>query len=279
MTGAVKREATDSQVLLELESPVAKVILDSPPVNPLSRGVYRQLLHAFEAIESAPHIRVVVCCASERCRSFSAGADVKDFESLFEDGSSREFFELAHKVIYAVRQMPQITIAAMDGDVLGGGAELALAFDLRLGTSNGRFGFPELTIGQFPGPDGTVQLPQGIGLLQARSTVLSAELISMDRARELGLVDYVVPSGLARVTGVAWAQRLSDYPAQAVRAAKASLRASTDENREDAASEVSIELSDWVFRSDDSREGHLAFVEKRPAMFQHDVPPLPEVGK
>ena len=130
-----------------------------------------------------------------------------------------------HRTLNRLGRLPQVVIAAIDGDALGGGCELALACDIRI-MSRGdyRIGLPELSAGIPPGAGGTQRLMAAVGPLRARALILGAQTLSPDEALGLGLVDSVVaPAELAGVVaGIA--DTVSGWNPAAVAAAKRALR-------------------------------------------------------
>jgi len=261
--------------LIEREAygPVALLTMNRPPVNALDETLYRAFADRLDELEQDRAVRVVVLAAAKGLRAFSAGADIKDFERLFEPGEGYRFCRLAHEVNNRFEALPQVTIAAIDGAVLGGGAELVLAFDLRVASSSARIGFPEITVGQVPATGGTLRLPWMIGESAARAVLLTGDPLPADRAQALGLFHMVVPPGLAAPAALEWAQQLAERPAQAVAAIKRSLFANRDRDLA-AGTERDSRLSQWVFDGADAREGHRAFVEKREPRYRHAIPPL-----
>jgi enoyl-CoA hydratase len=266
---------TDEIVRLSTQGPVAVLTMDRPPVNALNDAMYLALSRELDRLETRSDVRVVILTAGRGLRVFSAGADIKDFERLFDHGESYRFCRLAHEVNNRFERLPQITIAAIDGAALGGGAELVLAFDLRVSSQVSRIGFPEITVGQAPLTGGTLRLPWLIGESAARAILLSGEPISADRAYQLGLFHMVVPSGQAFPAALEWGQRLARHPAQAVLGIKLSLSLNRDRDVGSGTDRDTI-LSQWIFEGADAREGHNAFVESREAQFAHHIPPLPD---
>lgn len=264
-----------SHIHIRHDGPVCVLTLDRPPVNALSYEVYAVLREQLADIAADSAIRVLVVDASAELRAFSAGADIKEFEQLFDPVTAERFFSIAHEVPEAVERLDKVTIAAVEGAALGGGAELLLSFDFRIFGSKARIGFPEVTVGQFPGTGGTMRLPWLIGEAAARELLLTGQSIDAQRALELGLCNRVVEAGQASAVALALAHDLAGRPAQAVTAIKRSILANRDH---DSAAGIRRDtmLSRWVGDGPDSREGYRAFVERREPVFTHIVPALPE---
>ena len=124
-------------------------------------------------------------------KAFVAGADIKELAAL----NRQQALELAKKgqsLFKKIQDCPKPIIAAVNGFALGGGCELAMACHIRLATENAKFGQPEINLGIIPGYGGTQRLTQLVGRGKALELLLTADLISAQEARALGLVNHVV---------------------------------------------------------------------------------------
>ncbi len=187
-------------------------------------------------------------------KTFVAGADIEEM-SHFEEAQGRVFAEHGHSVFRALENLPQVTIAAINGHALGGGCELALACDFRLMASGARIGQPEVHLGLIPGWGGTQRLPRLIGPAAARRLLYSGEAITADEARRIGLVDEVVASAESLDEAIArWIAAFAKASPKAITRVKRSL-ASGDEVRQFAC----------CFSCSDAEDGMQAFLQKRPA--------------
>ncbi|MDJ0925407.1 MAG: enoyl-CoA hydratase-related protein [Acidimicrobiia bacterium] len=252
--------------LVAVESGVITTIrLVNPPLNLISAEVTGAMQQALDRIESDPQVRVVVLCGSGD-RAFCAGSDVKEFPSL--RGLVGEGKLIAENAMYdRFAALPMPTIAAIEGDALGGGLELALCCDLRVAARTARLGMPEARLGVIPGSGGTQRLPRLIGLARAKELILLGELIDADTAFGFGLVNRVVATGEAEQAALGLAQMLARRGPVALREAKRLLDTTLDGSlREGQAAE--LEASERVFASDDMLEGAAAFFERRPAEFE-----------
>ncbi len=124
-------------------------------------------------------------------RSFVAGADIKEFASLDPTTAGR-FAARGQKLFKRIEDCPKPVIAAVNGFALGGGCELAMACHIRIATQNARFGQPEVTLGTIPGYGGTQRLPQLVGRGKALELMMTADLITAEEAKSIGLVNHVV---------------------------------------------------------------------------------------
>ena len=126
-------------------------------------------------------------------KSFVAGADIKEFSSL-DPEQAFAFAKRGQELFKLIEDCPKPIIAAVNGFALGGGCELAMACHIRIATENAKFGQPEVTLGIIPGYGGTQRLTQLIGRGKALELMLTADSISAQEAKALGLVNHVVPN-------------------------------------------------------------------------------------
>ncbi len=130
-----------------------------------------------------------------------------------------------HSVFNALGRLPQVIVAAIDGDAQGGGCELALSCDIRVMSEGSyRIGLPELSCGIPPGAGGTQRLMAAVGPLRARAMVLGAQTLDPAEALRVGLVDAVVPSERVEAVATSIATTASAWNPAAVRAAKRAMR-------------------------------------------------------
>lgn len=256
-------------MLVDLSRPdegIAVLELNNPPLNLVTLDLTRQLGEALSALASDNAVRAVVVTGAGD-RAFCAGSDVREFPRVRERVVDLKL-RRENEVWTQLEDLPQPTIAAIDGWALGGGFELALCCDLRVIAETARVGLPEIHLGVFPGTGGPLRLTRLVGESRAKSLLYLGETLSAADAFALGIAYQVVPRGGARAAALDLARRLAEAPARALWACKRAVRAAEDLDR-DAALECALELSGDIFRSEDVLEGIAAFQEKRPARFRH----------
>ena len=195
----------------ETRDNVRVITLENPPINALGFAMSAELVSAIEAAEADPAIKAVVFTGSGGM--FSGGADINDFskEPAPETKTIRD-------VIARVERGTKTYIVAIDGNALGGGLELSLACDYRVGTPRAKVGLPEIKIGLLPGAGGTQRLPRLIGAQPALELMLKGDAIDAKRAKELGILDEVADGD-----PVAAALKYAASPRKRVSARKAEL--------------------------------------------------------
>jgi 3-hydroxyacyl-CoA dehydrogenase len=168
----------------DLGDGVRLITIDNPPVNALSFALSAELLTAVQEAESDANVRAVVFAGANVL--FSGGADVNDFatERTPETRTIRD-------VIAAVERGNKVYVAAIDGNALGGGLELALACDYRVGTKRAKVGLPEIKLGLLPGAGGTQRLPRLLGANDALQMMLKGETVKAEEAKAKGILDEI----------------------------------------------------------------------------------------
>ncbi|MDQ2865970.1 MAG: 3-hydroxyacyl-CoA dehydrogenase NAD-binding domain-containing protein [Candidatus Eremiobacteraeota bacterium] len=161
------------------------ITLDNPPVNALSFALSAELVPFIEAASADPSVNAVVLVGANGL--FSGGADVNDFNI-----EPRPDTKTIRDVIAAIERSDKVFVAAIEKNALGGGLELALACDYRIANRHAKIGLPEIKLGLLPGAGGTQRLPRLIGAQDALEIMLKGRNVSMDEAKEKGIVDEVV---------------------------------------------------------------------------------------
>jgi 3-hydroxyacyl-CoA dehydrogenase len=164
---------------------VRVITLDNPPVNALSFAYCAKLYAELQAAHADDAVEAVVFTGASGL--FSAGADVNDFNAEMPPDSIT-----IRDVIHAIETSGKLHVAAIDGNCLGGGLELALTCNYRVATTRSKVGLPEIRLGLLPGAGGTQRLPRLIGARAALEFMLKGSSVSAERAVELGIVDEIV---------------------------------------------------------------------------------------
>jgi enoyl-CoA hydratase len=200
-------------------------------------------------------------------KAFSAGADIKEFRALDGPMAFRGFIEDLERTLRRIAQLPQPSVAAINGMAFGGGLELAMACDLRVADPAAKLGVPEIKLGLLPGAGGTQRLPRLVPAAVATQMILTGDPVTADDALRIGLVNEVTESGGALARALDLASSLATGAPLALAAAKR-LRDRAGSLPLDAALELERETVALLFATEDRVEGTAAFVEKRPPRFR-----------
>jgi enoyl-CoA hydratase/carnithine racemase len=248
-------------VVVRRHAYVAELALDRPKaMNAVSTDMARSIAAACEHLAADRDARVTVVTSTHE-RAFCVGADLKERNS-FTDADLMRQRPLARAAYTGVLELPMPTIAAVHGFALGGGFELALSCDLIVADSTAVVGLPEVSVGVIPGGGGTQLLPRRVGAARAAELIFTARRLEAAEARDLGLVDELVPEGLDREEALALGGRIAAHSPVGLRAAKRALRLG---HGLDLRSGLEVEDAAWrsVAFSGDRAEGVAAFNEKR----------------
>lgn len=232
-------------------------------LNALDAQTFRDLDATLDAIEADRQISVLI--VTGRGRAFVAGADINGYV----DRTVLDFVEfqrLGRRVYDRIESLRQPVIAAVNGYALGGGFELVLVADLVVAAETATFGLPEAKLGLLPGGGGTQRLPRLIGRNKAKELIMTADFITANEAKALGIVNRVVPPEELMPAAHALADRILKRAPLAVEMAKQlvndGLQASLP-----AAITQEMGMTATLYDTADAQEGIAAFIEKRPPEF------------
>src|SRR5581483_9071265 len=187
-------------VRFEVEDGIGVITIDNPPVNALSPDVRDGIVAAVEKGEADARVKAMVMLGAGR--SFIAGADIRAF------GKPRP---VPRRVTYdALDGNTKPVVAAIHGYALGGGLENALACHYRIAVPGAKVGLPEVLIGILPGGGGTQRLPRLIGPKAAMELIVTGRHVPAEEARELGILDAIVPGKDLRKEAIAFARQIAD---------------------------------------------------------------------
>ena len=247
------------------ESHIATLTLNRPEaLNAISRQLAAELLATCDFLTERPDVwAVIVTGAGER--AFCAGADLKERRMLApaERAAHTAAIEAAAEALAA---LPMPTIAAVRGFALAGGAELAIACDLRVAADDATFGFPEVKIGIFPGAGGALRLPRIVGGGAARDLLFTGRRLSAVEAFRLGLVDRLEPPESVPEAAATLAATIATNAPLAVRAVKRALEESHGTPPAEARRAINA-LRAALDATADYEEGLAAFAERRAPRF------------
>jgi enoyl-CoA hydratase/carnithine racemase len=240
---------------------VAEIMLDRPAaMNAINTAMGRSIAAACAELAADKTVRAVVLSAAGT-KAFCAGADLKERNAMTDAQILRQR-EVFRAAFGGVRDLPQPTVAAVHGYALGGGCEFAMSCDSIVADENAVFGLPEVTVGLVPGGGGTQLTLRRLGAGLAADLVLTGRRVTVEEAKQIGLVARRVPAGEARATAIELAKTIAKNSPVAVKAAKRALR-----NGWGVPLDPALDIEDAAWRtaalSADRREGIAAFAEKR----------------
>lgn len=247
-------------VEVSVESGVATVRLDRPPMNALNARVQREIGAAAQEVAESAHVGAVVFFGGPKI--FAAGADIAEMSSMTYADMAAASRSL-RSAFSAVARIPQPTIAAITGYALGGGLELAMCCDFRVAGDNAKVGQPEIALGIIPGAGGTQRLPRLVGPARAKDLVFSGRFVDAQEALSIGLVDRVCAPDDVYSEAISWAKALAKGPRIALQAAKAAIDTGLEVDLETG---LEIERAHFsaLFATEDQRIGMESFLANGP---------------
>ena len=254
-----------NNVRFEAADAIATVTIDRPKaLNALNTETLHELNACFREIRERKDIRVVILTGGGE-KSFVAGADIAEMYRS-DAAAGRALAKLGDETFRILEEMPQATIAAVNGYALGGGCELAMACDIRIASEKAKFGQPETGLGVIPGFGGTQRLARLIGRGRAKELIFTCDRIDAQEAYRIGLANKVVPKEELLAACQAMARKILSKGSYAVTLAKACVESGMDMDIENG---LRMEATTFgmSFATHDKAEGMQAFLEKRPAQF------------
>ena len=250
-----------NNLLLEVENGIALLTINRPKsLNALNSETLAELNTCLAELENNEEVKVVILTGSGE-KSFVAGADISEMVNG-TPAEGRKMGLLAKEAFGRLENMPQITIAAVNGYALGGGCEISMACDIRVASENARFAQPECGLGILPGFGGTQRLPRLVGKGRAKELIFTCDQITAEDAYRMGLVNHVVPQAELIDYCKAMAGRIMKNGPYAVSLAKQAINTGMDTDL-DSGLKLEANLFGLSFSTADKKEGMTAFLEKR----------------
>ena len=249
-----------------LKNNVCIISLNRSPVNALSLDLLYNLNKIFNEINNDDQIRIVILKSD--LNNFSAGADLKERKIMSKDDAN-EALDNFNKCFNSIENLNKPTICVINGYCLGGGAELALSFDIRIGTPDCLIGFPEVSIGIIPGAGGTQRLPKIVGLSNAKYWIYTAKKFNSDESLKYGFLNFISKENNSIDLALNIANDILKNAPIAVKCAKSSINNSFNK---DISKGLQIERSAYKIslNSKDRDEALDAFINKRKTNWKNE---------
>jgi enoyl-CoA hydratase/carnithine racemase len=201
---------------------ILTITLNRPEkLNCINWQMLQELKNLLLEAEHDTQVRAI-CIRGEGSRAFSTGADLKEFGALTSD-QVQQWIRYGNEVFNLLEELPKPTLAIVQGYALGGGLELALACDFRIGTHSATFGFPEVGNGWIPGWGGMTRLKALLGMARAKEMVFLSDRISAQQAYQYGLINFLTDEAGLEEMVLAVVNKLTQLDARVFGFAKAAL--------------------------------------------------------
>lgn len=247
-------------IIYEKSGHVAWITLNRPEArNALNSPTREELLEALEDARDDNEIYVIVITGAGD-KAFCAGGDITEFPELNSPDQIKRHAR-THPVLF-IRQIPKPVVVMVNGLALGGGCEIVLASDIAIASEKAQFGQPEIRVGVIPGYGGTQVLPRLIGEKRAKELIFTGRTITATEAREIGLINQVVPHEQLRETTESFIAELLKQSPVILQIAKLAVNRAM-ETVLSSGLDSERDLYALCFGTKDQKEGARAFLEKR----------------
>jgi enoyl-CoA hydratase len=250
-------------ISLAIEGALATCTLSRAPVNAIDEEWLARLYAVLSDVQRAPGVGVLLVRSTER--AFCAGADLALMRGHMESPEGRARFVVfvreIQRVFARLEQLPQITLAEIGTNALGGGLELALCCDLRIAAEGARIGLPETGLGLLPGAGGTQRLTRIAGEATAKRLILGAEVLSGTQAAALGIIHWAVQANDLAERSRTIVRRIASLPPAALAEAKRCIAAAVV--RDAPGYELELDATARLLGEDETQRRVRAFLEKR----------------
>ena len=252
-------------VLLEVKDGIGYITINRPAaLNALSSEVLTDLNLVLDEVEKHEDVRVVIV-SGQGDKAFVAGADIKEMDQM-SPIQAFEYMTYANDTFTRLSDLTQPTIAVLNGYALGGGLELALSTDIRIGFEKTMVGFPEVGLGIIPGFAGTQRMSRLIGTSKTKELIYTARIVKGNEAYDLGILNKLVPAEELLSSAEELAKSIMKNAPLAVEKAKHVIQVGSELPLKNAI-RLETEAEALLFSTEDKVEGMRAFVEKRKAVF------------
>jgi cyclohexa-1,5-dienecarbonyl-CoA hydratase len=245
-----------SRITLDLQPPVARIVLNNPPLNVIDIPMMDELAEALSEIEGRSEISILIISGSQK--AFSVGVDV----AAHTPDKVEQMLVKFHGVIRTLVSSRKVSIAAVHGHCLGGGAELAMVCDLAYTSELATWGFPEIKLGCYP-PVAVTALAALVGQKHAADLVLTGRSITGREAASIGLANSVVPEVDLEQTVQHAVDHLSQLSRAALAITKRAIYSWDAIHFDKGLARAEKTYLDELMKTEDAHEGINAFLEKR----------------
>jgi enoyl-CoA hydratase/carnithine racemase len=257
-----------TELLVEKKGNIGTITFNRPDkMNALSTTSFKEFGRSLEDMDSDNNIRVVIITGAGR--AFTAGLDLAESKN----GPGEEALQVVPQqggtawIGHTMRNMKKPVIAALNGITVGGGFSIALACDIRIASEDAKLGGAFLRVGLVPELGSTYNLPRLVGIAKACELIFTAKMIDAKEAKEIGLVNEVVPRDQLQEYTLKMATEITKAAPLALQIAKKALYQGIDTDIDTAVQFEQLGQS-TCFKSNDFKEGIQAFLEKRKPEFK-----------
>jgi cyclohexa-1,5-dienecarbonyl-CoA hydratase len=244
------------RIALDLQPPVARIVLQNPPLNVIDIPMMEELAQALSEIEANPEVSIVILSGSQK--AFSVGVDV----AAHTPDKVEQMLAKFHGVIRALVSSKKVSITSVHGHCLGGGAELAMVCDLVYTSESATWGFPEIKLGCYP-PVAVTALAALVGQKHAADLILTGRSVNGKGAANIGLANRAVADGEVESAVQQSIEHLLRLSSAALAITKKAIYAWDSMHFDKGLARAEKIFLEELMKTADAREGIDAFLQKR----------------
>lgn len=248
---------------IRFENGLGTITLNRPPVNVMNIAMMEEINDVLESWQGEKDLKLVLLNAKGKC--FSAGVDVGEHMGDLAPKMIKAF----HRMFRLMEKLGPPIAASIFGSCLGGGCELAAFADLVIAAENTKIGQPEIQVGVFP-PIAAFIMPRIMGRKDAADLILSGRIVTASEARQMGLVNRVVPSEQLEAETALFVKPFLGLSAEVLRKTKKAITAGLRDDLEPALEIIEQIYLDELMQTADAQEGLNAFLEKRKPVWRNE---------
>ena len=249
-------------IQVKVESGIGEIIFNRPPLNVLNIEMMTEINSVLKDFASDPNLKVIIFTGAGK--AFSAGVDVSEHTK----DKVNEMITIFHEIFHNLNEISVPTIAAVNGAALGGGCEVAIFCDIVLASERAKFGQPEIKVGVLP-PIAAVMFPRLMDRKKAIELILTGDVISAHEAKELGLVNQVLPVDEFEEKKNEFVKKFTNLSASVLKITKKSINQTIGLDYQNAIKSVEDLYLNELMSTEDANEGLAAFLEKREPIWKN----------
>lgn len=249
-------------IQVKVESGIGEIIFNRPPLNVLNIEMMTEINSVLKDFASDPNLKVIIFTGAGK--AFSAGVDVSEHTK----DKVNEMITIFHEIFHNLNEISVPTIAAVNGAALGGGCEVAIFCDIVLASERAKFGQPEIKVGVLP-PIAAVMFPRLMDRKKAMELILTGDVISAHEAKELGLVNQVLPVDEFEEKKNEFVKKFTNLSASVLKITKKSINQTIGLDYQNAIKSVEDLYLNELMSTEDANEGLAAFLEKREPIWKN----------
>ena len=250
-------------IRVEEKDMIGRIIFNKPPLNILNIEMMKEINQALKDFQGK-NLKVLILNANGK--AFSAGVDVSDHTK----DKVAEMINVFHEIFKNLYKINAPTVALVNGAALGGGCEVATFCDIVIASEKSKFGQPEIMVGVFP-PIAAAIFPKLMWSKKALELMLTGETIRANEAKELGLVNHILPVENFEVEAEKFVnEKLANNSAVVLQLTKRAFMEGATQNYSESIKKIEDIYLNELMKTNDANEGLAAFLEKRQPIWKNE---------